>query len=72
LRLATELFPAFVGVHGAEQISMIWAMLFYFSLLLLGIAQQVSLDCQSISRLIKALSSKAASVKSCNNTFFVR
>ncbi|XP_018013754.1 uncharacterized protein LOC108670774 [Hyalella azteca] len=42
LRLATELFPAFVGVHGAEQISMIWAMLFYFSLLLLGIAQQLA------------------------------
>ncbi|KAF2356184.1 Sodium:neurotransmitter symporter, partial [Trinorchestia longiramus] len=42
LRLATELFPAFVGVHGAQQIPPVWATLFYLSLLLLGIAQQLA------------------------------
>ena len=42
LRLATELVPATLAVIGTEQISPFWAVLFYFILILFGIAQQVS------------------------------
>ena len=44
LRLATELFPGFLGVHGADKVSPFWSSLFYLSLLLFGIAQQVNID----------------------------
>ncbi|XP_069177656.1 uncharacterized protein bdg [Procambarus clarkii] len=42
LRLATELFPALLAVNGAQQISPFWSSLFYLSLLLFGIAQQLA------------------------------
>ena len=41
IRLATELFPALVAVIGAGELSPFWAVLFYFSLVAFGIAQQV-------------------------------
>ncbi|KAK7083370.1 hypothetical protein SK128_004193, partial [Halocaridina rubra] len=41
LRLGTELFPALLAVNNAQRISPFWSLLFYFSLLLFGIAQQV-------------------------------
>ncbi|KAG7167846.1 Sodium-dependent neutral amino acid transporter B(0)AT2-like, partial [Homarus americanus] len=42
LRLATELFPALLAANGAQQISPFWSSLFYLSLLLFGIAQQLA------------------------------
>lgn len=42
LRLGTELFPALLAVSGAQNISPFWSSLFYFSLLLFGIAQQLA------------------------------
>lgn len=41
LRLATELVPATLAILGSEQVSPFWAVLFYFILILFGIAQQV-------------------------------
>lgn len=41
MRLATELFPALVAVIGPNEFSPFWAVLFYFSLVAFGIAQQV-------------------------------
>lgn len=41
LRLSTELVPATLAVLGTEQVSPFWAVLFYFILILFGIAQQV-------------------------------
>lgn len=43
LRLATELFPALLAVNGAEHISPFWSSLFFLSLLLFGIAQQLAM-----------------------------
>lgn len=41
LRLATELVPSTLALLGTEQVSPFWAILFYFILILFGIAQQV-------------------------------
>ena len=41
MRLATELFPALVASIGPHQFSPFWAVLFYYSLVAIGIAQQV-------------------------------
>lgn len=41
LRLSTELVPATLALLGTEQVSPFWAVLFYFILILFGIAQQV-------------------------------
>jgi len=41
LRLSTELVPAALALLGAEQVSPFWAVLFYFIVILFGIAQQV-------------------------------
>jgi solute carrier family 6 (neurotransmitter transporter) len=41
LRLATELVPSTLALLGADVISPFWAVLFYFVLILFGIAQQV-------------------------------
>ena len=41
LRLSTELVPATLAILGTEQVSPFWAVLFYFILILFGIAQQV-------------------------------
>lgn len=41
LRLATELVPSTLALLGTEQVSPFWAVLFYFILILFGIAQQV-------------------------------
>lgn len=41
IRLATELFPAMVAIIGPSEFSPFWAVLFYFSLVAFGIAQQV-------------------------------
>ncbi|XP_044258014.1 sodium-dependent transporter bedraggled isoform X2 [Tribolium madens] len=43
LRLATELVPATFAVLGAEKMSPFWAVLFYFILILFGIAQQLAI-----------------------------
>lgn len=42
LRLATELVPATLAVLGPDIVSPFFAVLFYFILILFGIAQQVS------------------------------
>jgi solute carrier family 6 (neurotransmitter transporter) len=42
IRLATELLPATFAALGISQLSVFWAILAYFSLILFGIAQQVS------------------------------
>jgi len=44
LRLATELMPSTLALLGADQVSPFWAVLFYFVLILFGIAQQVRRD----------------------------
>ncbi|XP_011631606.1 uncharacterized protein LOC105423533 isoform X2 [Pogonomyrmex barbatus] len=43
LRLATELVPATFALLGTEQASPFWAVLFYFILILFGIAQQLAI-----------------------------
>ncbi|KAJ8982729.1 hypothetical protein NQ317_019520 [Molorchus minor] len=43
LRLATELVPATFAVLGSEQVSPFWAVLFYFILIMFGIAQQLAI-----------------------------
>ncbi|XP_050515599.1 sodium-dependent transporter bedraggled isoform X2 [Diabrotica virgifera virgifera] len=43
LRLATELVPATFAVMGADQVSPFWAVLFYFILIMFGIAQQLAI-----------------------------
>ncbi|XP_063990631.1 sodium-dependent transporter bedraggled isoform X2 [Diachasmimorpha longicaudata] len=43
LRLSTELVPATLAVLGTEQVSPFWAVLFYFILILFGIAQQLAI-----------------------------
>ncbi|CAL4082591.1 unnamed protein product [Meganyctiphanes norvegica] len=42
IRVATELFPALLAINTARQISPFWSSLFYLSLLLFGIAQQLA------------------------------
>lgn len=41
LRLATELVPSTLALIGANNLSPFWSVLFYFVLILFGIAQQV-------------------------------
>lgn len=48
MRLATELFPALVAVIGPGEFSPFWAVLFYFSLVAFGIAQQVRFQSKSL------------------------
>ncbi|XP_034944625.1 uncharacterized protein bdg [Chelonus insularis] len=43
LRLSTELVPATLALLGAEHVSPFWAVLFYFILILFGIAQQLAI-----------------------------
>lgn len=43
LRLATELMPATFAIVGADQVSPFWAVLFYFILIMFGIAQQLAI-----------------------------
>ncbi|KAK2587170.1 hypothetical protein KPH14_002920 [Odynerus spinipes] len=43
LRLSTELVPATLALLGTEQVSPFWAVLFYFILILFGIAQQLAI-----------------------------
>lgn len=43
LRLATELVPATFAIMGSEQVSPFWAVLFYFILIMFGIAQQLAI-----------------------------
>ncbi|XP_036139832.1 uncharacterized protein LOC105836629 isoform X2 [Monomorium pharaonis] len=43
LRLATELVPSTLALLGTEQVSPFWAILFYFILILFGIAQQLAI-----------------------------
>ncbi|XP_057366685.1 sodium-dependent transporter bedraggled-like [Daphnia carinata] len=43
IRLATELFPAVVAIIGPGEFSPFWAVLFYFSLVAFGIAQQLAI-----------------------------
>ncbi|XP_031333439.1 sodium- and chloride-dependent GABA transporter ine isoform X1 [Photinus pyralis] len=43
LRLATELVPATFAIMGTEEIYPFWAVLFYFILILFGIAQQLAI-----------------------------
>lgn len=41
LRLSTELIPTTLALLGPEHVSAFWTILFYFSLICFGIAQQV-------------------------------
>ncbi|XP_054005928.1 sodium-dependent transporter bedraggled isoform X1 [Hylaeus anthracinus] len=43
LRFSTELVPATLALLGTEQVSPFWAVLFYFVLILFGIAQQLAI-----------------------------
>ncbi|XP_014488477.1 PREDICTED: uncharacterized protein LOC106751810 isoform X2 [Dinoponera quadriceps] len=43
LRLCTELVPATLALLGTEQVSPFWAVLFYFIIILFGIAQQLAI-----------------------------
>lgn len=43
LRLATELVPSTLALIGANNLSPFWSVLFYFVLILFGIAQQVGM-----------------------------
>ncbi|XP_050427920.1 sodium-dependent transporter bedraggled isoform X2 [Adelges cooleyi] len=43
MRLATELFPATFALIGAKNISPFWSVLFYFSLIMFGIGQQIAI-----------------------------
>lgn len=43
LRFATELVPATFAVMGTDQVSPFWAVLFYFTLIMFGIAQQLAI-----------------------------
>ncbi|XP_032688145.1 uncharacterized protein LOC116852173 isoform X2 [Odontomachus brunneus] len=43
LRLCTELVPATLALLGTEQVSPFWAILFYFIIILFGIAQQLAI-----------------------------
>lgn len=43
VRLATELMPATLAVLGADELSPFWAVLFYFTLILFGVAQQLAI-----------------------------
>lgn len=43
LRFATELVPSTFALLGSENISPFWAVLFYFILILFGIAQQLAI-----------------------------
>ncbi|XP_043588286.1 sodium-dependent transporter bedraggled isoform X2 [Bombus pyrosoma] len=43
LRFSTELVPATLALLGTEQVSPFWAVLFYFILILFGIAQQLAI-----------------------------
>ncbi|XP_043511464.1 sodium-dependent transporter bedraggled isoform X2 [Frieseomelitta varia] len=43
LRFSTELVPATLALLGTEQVSPFWAILFYFILILFGIAQQLAI-----------------------------
>lgn len=43
LRLATELIPTTFAMMGSEDLSPFWVVLFYFNLILFGIAQQLAI-----------------------------
>lgn len=43
LRFATELVPATFAVLGTDEVSPFWAVLFYFTLIMFGIAQQLAI-----------------------------
>ncbi|XP_014258798.1 sodium- and chloride-dependent glycine transporter 1 isoform X2 [Cimex lectularius] len=43
LRLATELVPATLAIIGSDRLSPFWSVLFYFILILFGIAQQLAI-----------------------------
>lgn len=47
LRLATELVPSTLALIGANKLSPFWSVLFYFVLIMFGIAQQVNNGCKS-------------------------
>ncbi|KAL0275503.1 UNVERIFIED_CONTAM: hypothetical protein PYX00_003332 [Menopon gallinae] len=43
IRLATELVPATLALLGSDYLSPFWAVLFYFTLILFGVAQQLAI-----------------------------
>lgn len=43
VRLATELVPATLALLGSDYLSPFWAVLFYFTLILFGVAQQLAI-----------------------------
>lgn len=53
LRLATELVPSTLALLGTEQVSPFWAVLFYFILILFGIAQQVRFISYSVKEILR-------------------
>jgi solute carrier family 6 (neurotransmitter transporter) len=49
LRLATELFPATMALLGTQGLSPFWTVLFYFTFILFGLAQQVGVKASIVN-----------------------
>ena len=52
MRLATELVPTYAAVLGPRLLSPFWIVLFYLSLILLGLAQQLAITHAVVSGLL--------------------
>lgn len=72
LRFSTELVPATLALLGTEQVSPFWAVLFYFILILFGIAQQVCNSKYMINqnRKYKSFIIIAGNMALCNNWYY--
>lgn len=69
LRFATELVPATLALLGPNNISPFWAVLFYFNLILFGVAQQLAIW-HSVITGIMAIKSKVLKSWETTITFF--
>jgi hypothetical protein len=52
MRLATELIPTYASLLGPRLLSPFWIVLFYFSLILFGLGQQLAITHTVVSGLI--------------------
>ena len=52
MRLATELVPTYAAILGPRLLSPFWIVLFYLSLILLGLAQQLAISHAVVSGLL--------------------
>ena len=70
LRFSTELVPATLALLGTEQVSPFWAILFYFILILFGIAQQVrNLKHDNRNRRYRTFNITASNMALCDNWY---